>query len=150
LLEVLSDWAVTVPKLGTVRAAHPPIAVITSNRTREVHDALKRRCLYHWVEHPSFEREVQIVTMRAPEVSERLARQIAAAAQVVRASGVYKPPGVAETIDWASAVAALGYDELTPAVADATLGTFLKYREDQARVRANGIDALVAAATDAQ
>jgi MoxR-like ATPase len=150
LLEVLSDWAVTVPELGTVRAAQPPMAVITSNRTREVHDALKRRCLYHWVEHPSFEREVQIVTMRAPEVSERLARQVAAAAQIVRNAGVYKPPGVAETIDWATAVAALGRDELDTAVADATLGTFLKYREDQARVRAGGIDALVAAATEAQ
>ncbi|HUR77897.1 MAG TPA: MoxR family ATPase [Acidimicrobiales bacterium] len=146
LLEVLSDWAVTVPELGTIRADPPPLAVITSNRTREVHDALKRRCLYHWVEHPSFEREVQIVRMRAPKVSERLARQIAAAAQVVRASGVYKPPGVAETIDWASAVAALGRDELDADVVDATLGAVLKYREDQARVRAGGIDALVAAA----
>jgi MoxR-like ATPase len=142
LLEVLSDWAVTVPELGTIRAVTPPIAVITSNRTRDVHDALKRRCLYHWVEHPSLAREVEIVRLRAPGVSERLAHQVAAAAAAIRSSGVYKPPGVAETIDWAMALAALGRDELDVASADATLGTVLKYREDQARVRAAGLGSL--------
>jgi MoxR-like ATPase len=144
LLEVLSDWAVTVPELGTIRAITPPLAVITSNRTRDVHDALKRRCLYHWVEHPSLEREVEIVRLRAPGVSERLARQVAAAAAAIRASGVYKPPGVAETIDWAMALAVLGLDELDASSADATLGTVLKYREDQARVRAAGLESLLA------
>jgi MoxR-like ATPase len=148
LLEVLSDWAVSVPEIGTIRADRPPIAVITSNRTREVHDALKRRCLYHWVDHPSFEREVEIVRLRAPDVSERLARQVAAAAELIRDAGVYKPPGVAETIDWATALAALGREELDAASADATLGTVLKYREDQARVRATGMEALVAAAAE--
>ncbi|MBW8827089.1 MAG: MoxR family ATPase [Acidobacteria bacterium] len=146
LLEVLSDWSVTVPELGTIQAEHPPIAVVTSNRTRDVHDALKRRCLYHWVEHPTFEREVEIVRLRAPDVPERLARQVAAAAASIRASGVYKPPGVAETIDWATAVAALGADELDGPTVDATLGTVLKYREDQERVRAGGLDELVAGA----
>jgi MoxR-like ATPase len=143
LLEVLSDWAVTVPELGTIRAVTPPIAVVTSNRTRDVHDALKRRCLYHWVEHPSLAREVEIVRLRAPGVSEHLARQVAAAAAAIRTSGVYKPPGVAETIDWALALAALGRDELDVASADATLGTVLKYREDQARVRAAGLESLL-------
>ena len=143
LLEVLSDWAVTVPELGTIRAATPPIAVITSNRTRDVHDALKRRCLYHWVEHPSLAREVEIVRLRAPGVPERLAQQVAAAAKVIRESGVYKPPGVAETIDWAMALAALGRDHLDLASADATLGAVLKYREDQSRVRAEGLERLL-------
>ncbi len=143
LLEVLSDWAVTVPELGTIRAVTPPIAVITSNRTRDVHDALKRRCLYHWVEHPSLAREVEIVRLRAPGVSERLARQVASAAAAIREAGVYKPPGVAETIDWATALAALGKDELDAASADVTLGTVLKYREDQARVRASGLESLL-------
>ena len=143
LLEVLSDWAVTVPELGTIRATTPPIAVVTSNRTRDVHDALKRRCLYHWVDHPSVEREIEIIRLRAPGVSERLAAQVANAAAVIRAAGVYKPPGVAESIDWATAVATLGMDELDPATADATLGTVLKYREDQARIRAMGLEELL-------
>jgi MoxR-like ATPase len=143
LLEVLSDWAVTVPELGTIRAVTPPIAIVTSNRTRDVHDALKRRCLYHWVEHPSLAREVEIVRLRAPGVPERLAQQVAAAAATIRQSGVYKPPGVAETIDWALALAALGKDHLDVESADATLGTVLKYREDQARVRAEGLERLL-------
>jgi MoxR-like ATPase len=143
LLEVLSDWAVTVPELGTIRAVTPPVVVVTSNRTRDVHDALKRRCLYHWVDHPSVAREVEIIRMRAPGVSERLAEQVAAAAARIREAGVYKPPGVAESIDWATAVATLGRDELDPAIADATLGTVLKYREDQARIRARGLEDLV-------
>ncbi|MEX2659391.1 MAG: MoxR family ATPase [Acidimicrobiales bacterium] len=146
LLEVLSDYTVTVPELGTFRASVPPIVVVTSNRTRDVHDALKRRCLYHWVEHPTFEREVAIVMMRAPQVAASLARQVAAVVEQVRALGLYKPPGVAEAIDWASAVAALGRTELDESIVDRTLGAAMKYREDQERVRAAGIGDLVRAA----
>src|SRR5205807_7462249 len=112
LLEILSDYAVTVPELGTFRAEVPPVAVLTSNRTRDVHDALKRRCLYHWVEHPDFEREVAIVRLRAPGVAEALAEQVAGAVEQLREMGLYKPPGVAETIDWAQALAALGRSKL--------------------------------------
>jgi MoxR-like ATPase len=148
LLEVLSDWSVTIPELGTIKAEHPPLAVVTSNRTRDVHDALKRRCIYHWVEHPTFEREVEIVRLRAPGVSDRLARQVAAAAAAIREAGVYKPPGVAETIDWAMSVAALGRTDLDAETAGLTLGTVLKYREDQDRVRAGGFYALVADAIE--
>ncbi|MHB8467315.1 MAG: AAA family ATPase [Acidimicrobiales bacterium] len=146
LLEFLSEYAVTVPEVGTVRAAVPPVVVLTSNRTRDVHDALKRRCMYHWVEHPDFEREVAIVRLRAPEVVERLARQVAAAVEAMRDMDLYKPPGVAETIDWATAVAALGRTELDEAVVSATLGTVLKYREDAQRVLASGHAGLVEAA----
>ena len=143
LLELLSDWAVTVPELGTVRATVPPVTVLTSNRTRDVHDALKRRCLYHWVEQPDFEREVAIVRVRAPEVPEQLARQVAGAVGAIRALRLYKPPGVAETIDWAQALLALGCSTLDEASVSATLGTVVKYREDQQRLRTQGIDALV-------
>jgi len=146
LLEVLSDYAITVPELGTFRAEVPPIVVITSNRTRDVHDALKRRCLYHWVEHPDFDREVAIVRLRAPDVPERLARQVAAAVEDLRAEGLYKPPGVAETIDWAEALTTLGRATLDEASVSATLGTVLKYREDHERVRGKGVAALVHAA----
>ena len=146
LLEVLSDYAITVPELGTFRAEVPPIVVITSNRTRDVHDALKRRCLYHWVEHPDFDREVAIVRLRAPDVPERLARQVAAAVEDLRAEGLYKPPGVAETIDWAEALTTLGRATLDEASVSATLGTVLKYREDHERVRSKGVAALVQAA----
>jgi MoxR-like ATPase len=143
LLEVLAEWSITVPELGTFRAAEPPIVVITSNRTRDLHDALKRRCLYHWVEHPDFDREVAIVRLRAPDVPERLARQVAAAVEGLRAEGLYKPPGVAETIDWAEALATLGRSSLDESTVAATLGTVLKYREDQQRLHSHGIDALV-------
>ena len=143
LLEVLSDFQVTVPELGTFRAALPPFVVLTSNRTRDVHDALKRRCLYHWVEHPSFEREVAIVRLRVPDVEEGLARQVAAAVAGMRALQLYKPPGVAETIDWAAALGVLGTTELSEAAVSATLGTVLKYREDQERVRQHGVADLV-------
>ena len=143
LLEILADWAVTVPELGTIRATTPPLTILTSNRTRDVHDALKRRCLYHWVEQPSFEREVAIVRVRAPEVGEPLARQVAAAVGQIRSLGLYKPPGVAETIDWARAVHSLGRATLDEATVAATLGTVVKYREDQERVRAHGIDELI-------
>jgi len=143
LLEILSDYSVTVPELGTFHADVPPVVVITSNRTRDLHDALKRRCLYHWVAHPDFAREVAIVRLRAPEVSERLARQAAAAVARLRELELFKTPGVAETIDWAQALATLGQSELDEATADATLGTVVKYREDQERVRAAGVAALL-------
>jgi MoxR-like ATPase len=143
LLEILSDYAITVPELGTFRAATPPIAVVTSNRTRELHDALKRRCLYHWIGHPDFERELAILRLRAPEVREELARQVAAAVEALRDLDLYKPPGVAETIDWARAVATLGVSTLDAATVEVTLGTVLKYREDQERVRAHGFELLL-------
>ncbi len=135
LLEILSDYTVTVPELGVLRAEVPPIVVLTSNRTRDVHDALKRRCLYHWIDHPEFERELEIVRLRAPEVSEALAREVAAAVASLRDLDLYKRPGVAETIDWAQALARLGRVHLDDAAVVATLGTVLKYREDQQRVR---------------
>jgi MoxR-like ATPase len=143
LLEVLSDYQVTVPELGTVRATVPPLVILTSNRTRDVHDALKRRCLYHWVEHPDFEREVAIVRLRVPDADSAMARQVAAAVEAMRGLQLYKPPGVAETIDWAQALAALGTTQLDERSVAATLGTVLKYREDQQRVHENGIASLV-------
>jgi MoxR-like ATPase len=146
LLEILSDYTVTVPELGTFRAAQPPVVVITSNRTRDVHDALKRRCVYHWVEHPAFEREVAIVGLRAPEVVDQLARQVAAAVERLRTMELYKPPGVAETIDWAASLAALGRTKLDEHSVEMTLGTVLKYREDQERVRGADISELVRSA----
>jgi MoxR-like ATPase len=146
LLEILSDYSVTVPELGTFRASRPPVVVITSNRTRDVHDALKRRCLYHWVEHPSFEREVAIVGLRAPAVVARLARQVAAAVEQLRTMELYKPPGVAETIDWAMALATLGRTQLDAHSVEVTLGTVVKYREDLDRVRRADISELVRSA----
>jgi MoxR-like ATPase len=146
LLELLADWAVTIPELGTIRAEVAPIAVLTSNRTRDVHDALKRRCLYHWVEQPGFEREVAIIAVRAPEVGEALARQVAAAVGGLRELGLYKPPGIAETIDWARALHTLGASGLDEQVVSATLGAVVKYREDAERVHASGVDELVRAA----
>ena len=143
LLEVLAEYAITVPEMGTFRAEVPPLVVITSNRTRDVHDALKRRCLYHWVEHPDFDREVAIVRLRVPGVAESLARQVAAAVASLRTAGLYKTPGVAETIDWAEALATLGCTTLDEAFVQATLGTVLKYREDQERVRALGFESLL-------
>jgi len=143
LLELLSDWAVTIPELGTVRATVPPVTVLTSNRTRDVHDALKRRCLYHWVDQPDVEREVAIVRLRAPEVPPTLARDVAMAVAEVRTFGLYKPPGIAETIDWARALTTLGRASLDADTASATLGSVVKYREDEQRVRDHGIDELV-------
>jgi MoxR-like ATPase len=148
LLEVLSDFQVTVPEIGTFRAQTPPIVILTSNRTRDVHDALKRRCLYHWVEHPTFEREVSIVQMRVPEAGEVLARQVAGAVEALRGINLYKPPGVAETIDWATALGRLGVTQIDETVLEQTLGTVLKYREDQSRVRDHGIGAIVQQAFD--
>ena len=146
LLELLADWAVTIPELGTIRAEVAPVAILTSNRTRDVHDALKRRCLYHWVEQPGFEREVAIIGVRAPEVGEALARQVAAAVGGLRELGLYKPPGIAETIDWARALHTLGATAHDEPVVAATLGAVVKYREDAERVHAGGVDELVRAA----
>jgi MoxR-like ATPase len=146
LLEVLSDFAVTVPELGTLRAETPPVVVITSNRTRDVHDALKRRCYYHWLEHPDFDREVAIVRLRVPDASRRLAEEVTAAVQALRGADLLKPPGIAETIDWAQALTALGATGLDPGLAAATLGAVVKYREDAERAQALDVRALVARA----
>jgi MoxR-like ATPase len=145
LLEVLSESAITIPELGRIAAQHPPLTVLTSNRTREVHDALKRRCLYHWVEHPSFEREVEILRTRLPEITERLAADVARATRRIRELDLIKTPGVAESLDWASALAALGAQTLDPDLAAATLGAVLKYREDAERTLAK-LDSVIAAA----
>jgi MoxR-like ATPase len=137
LLEVLSTYQVSIPEHGTVVADPPPVVVLTSNRTRELHDALKRRCLYHWIDHPGLAREVQIVRTRLPQVSTRLAEQVTVAVQRLRdGADLQKPPGVAETLDWARALHALGRDDLDLASAAATLGAVVKYREDVDRVRA--------------
>jgi len=145
LLEVLSTYRVSIPELGTVAATVPPIVILTSNRTRELHDALKRRCLYHWIDHPGLEREVAILRRRAPEVSAELARQVVGVVQQLRASGegLQKAPGVAETLDWARALHYLGTTEIDLATAAATLGALVKYREDAERVRA-ALDRLLA------
>ena len=135
LLEVLSTWQVTIPELGTVTASVPPVVVLTSNRTRELHDALKRRCLFHWIGHPSLEREIEIVHLRVPGVPERLAAEAAAFVRGLRRLDLAKPPGVAETIDWAQALAALGREEIDAEVVEQTLGSVLKYREDIETVR---------------
>jgi MoxR-like ATPase len=136
LLEVLSTYQVSIPELGTVAAASPPIVVLTSNRTREVHDALKRRCLYHWIDHPGLERELAIVRSRAPEVSEALAAQVVTLVQQLRTAELVKPPGVAETLDWARALHRIGARDLDVSAAARTLGAAVKYREDAERVRA--------------
>ena len=149
LLEVLADNAVTIPELGTFRATVPPIVTITSNRTRDVHDALKRRCLYHWVEHPDLEREIAIVQSRVPGANELLSRQVSRLVAELRQIGLFKPPGVAETIDWVMALTVLGRTELDVASVEASLGAVVKYREDADRVRARGIDSLVESAMTA-
>jgi MoxR-like ATPase len=143
LLEILSDYSVTVPELATFHAEVPPVVVLTSNRTRDLHDALKRRCLYHWISHPDFERELAILRVRAPGVPEVLARQVAAATEAVRLLELYKPPGVAETIDWAMSLAALGRSALDEHTVEVTLGSLLKYREDQERVQGHGVADIV-------
>ena len=142
LLEILSDYSVTIPEIGTVRAERPPVAILTSNRTREVHDALKRRCLYFFIDHPDMEREVEIVRLRVPDAEERLARQVARAVQRLRGMDLYKPPGVAETLDWTEALVALGAKELDEALIEATMGSVLKYHEDQQRVLVQSLNLL--------
>jgi len=145
LLELLSDFQVTIPEVATIKAKVPPVVVITSNRTREIHDALKRRCLYHWIDYPSYERELAIVRAKAPDVPRRLAEQLAAAMQELRKSDLFKPPGVAETLDWGHALVVLGRGELDAATIGDTLGVVLKYQEDLERVRSNGVERLLAA-----
>ncbi|WP_320776476.1 MoxR family ATPase [Streptomyces sp. CRN 30] len=145
LLELLSDFSVTIPELGTVRAGEPPVVVLTSNRTREVHDALKRRCLYHWFAHPDFAHELAVVRRRLPEVSARLAEQVTALVQALRGQDLLKPPGVAETLDWARALDALGAAEADAELATATLGAVLKYQEDIERAGALDLAAVLAA-----
>jgi MoxR-like ATPase len=135
LLELLSDFQVSIPEIGTIKAKKPPFVVITSNRTREVHDALKRRCLYHWIDYPDLEKEVEIVRARAPEAADGLAREVAALVQGLRGMDLYKVPGVAETLDWARSLAALGARSIDASLVDATLGAALKYQEDLERVR---------------
>jgi MoxR-like ATPase len=135
LLEVLSDFQVTIPEIGTVVAERPPVVVVTSNRTRDVHDALKRRCLYHWIDYPTLENELAIVRAKVPDAPERLSRQVTAFVQELRKAELFKRPGVAETLDWAAALMALDKSALDPAVVDETLGVILKYQDDLRRVR---------------
>ena len=142
LLELLSDFQITIPEIGTVKASTPPIVVITSNRTREIHDAVKRRCIYHWIDYPSVEREIAILHKKAPETSAALSAELAAAMHRLRNLDLFKPPGVAETIDWAKALQVLGETRLSPDVVDATLGVIVKYEEDLVTVRATGTTAL--------
>jgi len=135
LLEALSDFQVTIPELGTIKAPEPPIVILTSNRTREVHDALKRRCLYHWVDYPTFDRELEILQARAPEAAEALSREVVAFVQKLRTEDLFKKPGVAETIDWAKCLLALDVLEISPETIADTLGAILKYQDDIARVQ---------------
>jgi MoxR-like ATPase len=135
LLEVLSDFQVTIPEIGTIKAAEPPIVVLTSNRTREIHDAVKRRCLYHWVDYPSAARELEIVRRKVPGVADRLSREVVDFVQKLRELDLFKRPGTAETLDWANALAALDQQTLAPQLIDDTLGVLLKYQDDIARVR---------------
>ncbi|WP_344607317.1 MoxR family ATPase [Sporichthya brevicatena] len=143
LLEVLSDFTISIPELGTIHTDTPPVVVVTSNRTREVHDALKRRCLYHWLDHPPYEREVEILRRRLPDVTEELADQVAYATGVLRELNLLKPPGIAESLDWTAALLALGARRLDVDAAARTLGAVLKYREDTDRVTTAGLAQLV-------
>lgn len=145
LLELLSDFQVTIPELGTIRAETPPVVILTSNRTREIHDALKRRCIYHWIDYPDFEREVAIVRRKVPGVDDRLAGQLANAMQQLRQMDLFKPPGVAETLDWAAALMVLGSEDLTPDVTADTIGVILKYQDDIERTSDHGYARLLEA-----
>ncbi len=146
LLELLSDFQVSVPELGTMVAEHPPVVIITSNRTRELHDALKRRCLYHWIDYPTVDKEYTIVQTKVPGVNDRLAMQVARFVHDIREVDLYKVPGVAETLDWAAALLALDQQELNKEIASNTLGAILKHQEDVHTIRQNNLDSLVAAA----
>jgi MoxR-like ATPase len=148
LFEMLAESSVTIPEIGTIRATHPPAVILTSNRTRDLHDALKRRCLYHWIDYPSPAREVEIVRRRVPGTAEELATEAAEAVRRLRSSDVQKPPGIAETIDWVAALELLGVDHLDATAAERTLGSVLKYRDDQEQVMEQGLDQLVG--TDAR
>ena len=143
LLEVLADFQVTIPELGTVKAAHPPIVVITSNRTREIHDALKRRCLYHWIGYPNAERELAIVRTKVPGIGKRLSQEVVGLVQALRKQDLFKSPGVAETLDWASALVELDAVALDPATVSDTLGVLLKYQDDIARFEGSGAKELI-------
>ncbi len=142
LLEFLSEWQITVPEIGTIRAERPPVVIITSNRTREIHDALKRRCLYHWIDYPSFDKELRIVQEKVPDVPEVLAKQIVAFVQGLRELDLYKAPGVAETLDWAASLIALNTTNLEPRAIEDSLGALLKYQDDLVRARAAAQDLL--------
>jgi MoxR-like ATPase len=144
LLEVLSDFQITIPEIGTVRATEPPIVVLTSNRTREIHDAIKRRCFYHWVDYPDAARELEILKRKAPEASENLSREVVAFVQRLRKMDLFKLPGVAETIDWSKALVALDKMTLDPQTVNDTLGTLLKYQDDITRVRGSDAERLLA------
>jgi len=148
LLELLAEATLTIPEIGTVVATHPPVVVLTSNRTRDLHDALKRRCLYHWIEYPSAEREAEIVRRRVPAAAPALAGEVAAAVRRLRAAELQKPPGIAEAIDWVAALELLGARRLDAGTVGRTLGAVLKYREDQELVRERGLDWLAAAGGD--
>jgi MoxR-like ATPase len=143
LLELLSDWQISIPEIGTVRAVEPPTVIITSNRTREVHDALKRRCLFYWVDYPTLDKELQIVRARVPAATERLSRQVVQVVQELRRMELYKVPGVAETLDWVTALVALDQTELAPLVVEDTLGAILKYQDDIAQVRGKAMGELL-------
>ena len=144
LLEILSDFQVTIPEIGTIKAERPPVVVITSNRTREVHDAIKRRCLYYWIDYPTFEKELQIVTVKVPGASQQLARQVTALVQELRRMDLFKVPGVAETLDWMAALVALNQQKLDPGIVEDTLGVVLKYRDDVDSVQKQDLQALLA------
>ena len=150
LLELLSDFQITIPEIGTIKAVHPPIVIITSNRTRELHDALKRRCLYHWIDYPSVDKEFRIVTGKVPGINERLAQQITTFIHELRREDLYKLPGVAETLDWAAALLALNQRELSTEIASATLGAILKHQEDLQAIRKGKLESLVAAASNGE
>jgi MoxR-like ATPase len=143
LLEVLSDFQITIPEVGTIRATHPPVVVVTSNRTREVHDALKRRCLYCWIDYPTFEEELAIVRAKVPGASEKLSREVARFVQELRRAELYKLPGIAETLDWAAALVALDRKALEPGIVADTLGILLKYQDDVEKVRGEAARAMV-------
>ena len=143
LLEMLADFQITIPELGVFKAAHPPVVIITSNRTREVHDALKRRCLYYWIDYPDFQKEMQIISSRLPDAPRRLAEQVTGFVQELRETELYKIPGISETLDWTSALLALNARELEPAVIDDTLGLMLKYQDDIEQVRGEPVRAML-------
>jgi MoxR-like ATPase len=143
LLELLSDFQVSIPEIGTIAAEIPPIVVLTSNRTREIHDALKRRCIYHWIDYPTPDLEASIVTRKVPGIEDDLAKSLALAMGRLREMDLFKPPGVAETLDWAESIKLLAEGQLTPQLVDSTLGVVLKYKDDIDAVRATGVDALV-------
>ena len=143
LLEILSDFQITVPEIGTIKADRPPVVIITSNRTREIHDALKRRCLYHWIDYPSFEKEYNIVLTKVPDAPQRLAREVVAFVQALRQEDLYKLPGVAETLDWMAALVALDREDLTEDVVNDTLGVLLKYQDDIRQVQGKAVQRIL-------